>query len=80
VEHDLIVAYVPPTGSERRRFVLDLSDLPAPGRARWFDPVGGTYLDDRELPARAGEVTFEVPGRNAAGDDDWVLLVEVNPR
>ena len=79
-EHDLYVAYVPPTGDEHRRFGLDLSDLRGPGRARWFDPVAGRYLEDRELPGRPGEVRFQVPGKNAAGDDDWVLLVQTNAR
>ena len=79
-EHDLVVAYVPPTGGERRRFWLDLSDLSAPSRARWFDPVDGSFREERALPASPGEVEFEVPGRNAGGDDDWVLLVQVGGR
>ena len=79
-EHDLYVAYLPPTGGERRRFGLDLSDLAAPARARWFDPVGGAFLDARALAAHPGEVLFQAPGRNAGGDDDWVLLVEASSR
>jgi hypothetical protein len=79
-EHDLVVAYVPPTRSERRRFTLDLSELAGAATARWFDPVDGSSLEAGTLPARPGEVSFEVPGNNAGGDDDWVLLVEVDPR
>lgn len=79
-EHDLLVAYVPPTGSDRRRFSLDLSKLVGPATARWFDPVGGGWIDAGALPPRPGVVPFQAPGRNAGGDDDWVLLVEVTPR
>ena len=75
-EGDLVVAYVPPTGSEHRRFELDLSALPAPAQVRWFDPVAGTTRDGAALPAHPGEVQFEVPGNNAGGADDWALLIE----
>jgi hypothetical protein len=75
-QHDLVVAYVPPTGGDRRRFRLDLSDLAGAARARWLDPAGGGFREDREVAARAGEVEFQVPGRNAGGEDDWVLLIE----
>ena len=71
----------PPDRQRAPTVALDLSGLGGSGES----PVvgirsGESYLDNRELPARPGEVTFEVPGRNAGGDDDWVLLVEVNPR
>ncbi len=75
-EGDLVVAYVPPTGSDHRRFGLDLSGLRGPARARWFDPVAGVFVEAPALPVRPGEVDFEVPGKNASGLDDWALVVE----
>lgn len=75
-EGDLVVAYVPPTDSDRRRFSLDLSGLRGPARAWWFDPVAGVSSDGPAIPATPGNVEFEVPGRNASGLDDWVLVVE----
>jgi hypothetical protein len=75
-EGDLLVAYVPPTGADHRRFVLDLSGLAGPARGRWFDPVAGTFVDARPLSPNSGGVEFEVPGKNASGLDDWVLVIE----
>src|SRR5581483_5385903 len=40
-EGDLVVAYVPPTGTASRRFELDLSRMRGGGRARWYDPTSG---------------------------------------
>jgi len=78
-EGDLLVAYVPPTGAERRRFTLDLSGVRRPARARWFDPVAGTFGPEMPLPD-APEMEFQVRGRNLSGLDDWVLLIDAPSR
>jgi hypothetical protein len=78
-EGDLVVAYVPPTGDPDRQFRVDLTGLRRPARARWFDPVRGSFTRARAVNEPPGEVRFEVPGRNASGLDDWVLLVETVP-
>jgi len=79
LEGDVVVAYVPPTSDPDRQFRLDLSGLRRPARARWFDPVRGRFTRPWPIDEPPGEVHFEVPGRNAAGLDDWVLLVETVP-
>ena len=75
-EGDLIVAYVPPTGSGSRSFAIDLSRMRGPARGRWYDPsTGGWVPIDGVLPASAG-VALETPGANGAGTNDWALVVE----
>jgi len=60
----LAVVYLPTW----RAVTLDTSLL-APGFvARWYDPTDGSYR-----PAKQPYVT---PGDNAAGDKDWVLVLE----
>jgi hypothetical protein len=58
------VVYVPTA----RKLSIDLSKLRSGARARWFDPTDGS-LHPASSP-------FETPGKNAAGDHDWVLLLE----
>src|SRR5438105_1950393 len=45
-EGDLLVAYVPPTGSRSRSFTLDLSGMRGPARARWYDPSTGGWFSE----------------------------------
>ena len=75
-EADLVVAYVASTGRSPRRFALDLSGMEGAACARWYDPASGAFVH-RWLVARPGrEVTFETPGPNASGWNDWALVVE----
>ena len=75
-EKDLLVAYVPPTGGRRQRFSLDLSGMPGPACARWYDPVAGAVVHRWTLPHPAREEELETPGANASGWNDWALVVE----
>jgi hypothetical protein len=76
-EGDLLVAYVPPTGSGPRSFAVDLSRMRNAARGRWYDPsTGGWVPIPRALPNSPG-VTLETPGTNGAGANDWGLAVEV---
>jgi len=75
-ERDLVVAYVAPTGRSTRRFALDLSGMEGGACARWYDPTTGAFVH-RWLVANPGpEVSFETPGTNASGWNDWALVVE----
>jgi hypothetical protein len=56
---------------------LDLSNFAGPVKARWFDPTTGRdqpAADSPFAPVAAHEVA--PPSRNAAGDPDWVLVLE----
>ncbi len=73
----LAVAYVPDAHSGS--VTVDMARMSGPARARWFDPAGGSYRDasggGQALPNR-GDRAFSVPGPNAAGDKDWVLVLD----
>ncbi len=75
-EGDLLVAYVPPSGTAARRFSLDLSRVRGAITARWYDPATGGWAPLDHPPARSAAAQFETPGANAAGTNDWVLVVE----
>jgi hypothetical protein len=77
---NLLVAYVPPTGGDRRRFSLDLSGMPGPACARWYDPVAGAVVHRWTLPHPARGEQLETPGANASGWNDWALVVEGTAR
>ena len=69
----LAIAYVPTLEGVK----LDLQKLIGPVRVRWYDPTTGRFVDGlgSPLPA-AGERQLVPPGKNAAGDTDWILLLE----
>ena len=57
---------------------IDLRALAGPEvRVSWFDPSDGGYRSAASSPLSAdGTRTFESPGRNAVGDEDWVLILD----
>ena len=70
-----MVAYLPPahTGT----ITVDMAAMSGPAQARWFDPTSGELKAVTGAPfANHGQREFATPGRNAAGDVDWVLLLE----
>lgn len=68
----LAILYLP----EERAVTLDLGRLGgSPSQALWFDPTDGSTRPASAKPAD-GRHRFASPGRNAAGDSDWVLLLE----
>ncbi len=75
-EGDLLLAYVPPSGTGPRKFAVDLSRMRAAPAARWYDPSTGGWIPisgNVPLSAAAG---FETPGANGAGANDWALVIE----
>jgi hypothetical protein len=72
----LVIVYLP----TNRSITIDMSKLAAPAAARWFDPTNATYRPAAgSRLANGGVREFSPPGSNAAGDGDWVLLLETNP-
>lgn len=71
----LLVAYIPPVHQGEIR--VDLSVLSKPGFAYWFDPTDGRYIpvETSALP-NTGISAFVPPGKNHAGENDWVLLIK----
>ena len=71
----LAIAYVP----SNRTITVDLSTLSGPVTARWYDPTAGTFTSISDAPfANVGSISVATPGTNAAGDDDWVLVLEAH--
>jgi hypothetical protein len=67
------LAYLP----SPRPLTVDLSKLGGPVHAQWFDPTSGKYQEaDDSLLSNVGKRGFEPPGSNAAGDGDWVLVLD----
>jgi hypothetical protein len=72
-----VVAYVPTV----RAITVNMASLNGPARARWFDPSNGAYQEISGSPfANHGSRKFTPPGKNHAGDGDWILLLERNSR
>jgi hypothetical protein len=69
----LAVAYLPHGGTIQ----VAMNRLRRPVRATWFDPAGGQYEPVAGSPfGNKGSRDFTSPGRNAAGDADFVLVLE----
>lgn len=74
----LLVAYCPP--DRWGPFEVDLRAMRGPVRARWFDPTSGGYRDIVTGLSNQESRSFNVPGKNSAGELDWVLVIEANQK
>lgn len=74
---DLVMAYVPSTGTAPRTLTVDMSKLSKAATARWFNPTNGTYTTIAGSPlANSGPRDLTTPGNNGTGTNDWVLVLE----
>jgi hypothetical protein len=72
----LVITYLPTS----RPITIDMSKLSGPAAAHWFDPTSGIYALLPGSPfENARERQLSPPGKNSAGDDDWVLVLETQP-
>jgi len=57
---------------------LCLTNFAGPVTAKWYDPTAGAYAPAAGSPFAntIGVTNLPTPGNNAAGDPDWVLLLE----
>ena len=73
-----LVAYIPP--AHQGSVKVDLSVLRKPGFAYWFDPTDGRYTQAAtSVIKNRGVREFIPPGKNRAGERDWVLLIRTAP-
>ncbi len=70
----LLLAYVPPVGHGPQHLELDPGGMRAGWRAEWWDPASARRVPAAAEP-RGGTVSFTTPGDNAAGANDWLLIV-----
>jgi hypothetical protein len=72
-----LVAYIPP--AYQGEVKVDLSVLRHPAFVYWFDPTDGRTIPLEALPVTNKAIkAFVPPGKNHAGESDWVLLVTIN--
>lgn len=77
----LVMAYVPPTGTEPRTITIDLTRLNGKILASWFNPASGAYVPIAGSPfANVGNREFTTSGDNGSGANDWLLILETWPR
>ncbi len=68
-----VVVYMPTA----RAITVNMARLRGPASAEWFDPSSGTYQVIAGSPfPNTGSRKLTPPGTNAAGDSDWVLLLD----
>jgi hypothetical protein len=68
----LAVSYLPAGGT----LTVDMARFPGPVQGRWYDPTNGRYSPVSGSPfPNTKAVELAPPGRNAAGDPDWVLVL-----
>jgi len=70
----LAVVYAPSI----RTMTFDMTKFSGPVKAKWFDPTNATYSAVSGKIANTGTHQFTPPGPNAAGDGDWVLLLQAS--
>jgi hypothetical protein len=71
----LVMAYMP----TRRSIAVDMTKLGAAVSASWYDPSNGTFAAISGSPfPNSGSRSFAPAGDNAAGDGDWVLVLEAS--
>ena len=66
---------------EARDLSVNLARLSGPNiRARWYDPTNGSYQAASSLLPAAGSQVLRPSSANAAGDADWVLVLDSQPQ
>jgi hypothetical protein len=67
------MAYLPQGGT----ITVDMRKLQKDVIARWFDPSANSFQAIAGSPfANTGTQPFTAPGKNSAGEPDWVLVLE----
>ena len=68
----ILVAYIP----QSTTITVDMTGLSGAARARWFDPTSGKYTNISDgFFSNKSTQDFKTPGKNAAGGQDWVLVL-----
>lgn len=75
----LLVAYIPP--AHKGNITVDMTALSNTVNAFWFDPTNGKYISIKDLSlTNKGFKIFTPPGKNSAGENDWVLMLSATKR
>jgi len=71
---NILIAYIPP--AHVGTFTINTSVLKSSSTAEWFDPTNGKLISISHpvVPSKKTQ-EFQTPGKNAAGENDWVLVI-----
>lgn len=67
------LVYIPDARTGGAEVCLDA--FPGPVHSRWFDPTSGQFTEPGPRLPNSGTQVFQVPGKNHAGQRDWVLVL-----
>ncbi len=67
------LVYIPHARTDGAEVRLDA--FPGPVHSRWFDPTSGQFTESGPQLPNAGTCVFPIPGKNQAGQRDWVLVL-----
>lgn len=71
----LIIAYIPVI----RQVTIDMTKLSGASTGRWYDPSNGAWYTISGSPfPNTGTRNFTASGNNSDGDEDWVLVLEMD--
>jgi hypothetical protein len=76
-DRKLALAYRRATGGGSQSIVVNLAAFAGSVTARWYDPTAGSDASIGTFD-NSGMHTFDAPATNAAGQNDFVLLLEAN--
>ncbi|CAN5476646.1 DUF4038 domain-containing protein [soil metagenome] len=75
----MLVAYIPP--AHEGSTTVDMTALSNKVNAYWFDPTNGVYTSIKDFSlTNKGYKSFTPPGKNSAGENDWVLILLAQKR
>lgn len=73
----LLVAYIPP--AHQGGITVDMTALGGSAMANWYDPASGVYTKISGSPFNNKSThAFAPPGKNKAGEGDWVLVLDAS--
>lgn len=79
VDGELIMAYIPSTGTTHSSITVNMAKLSSQAIGRWYNPTNGVYTTISGSPFNnTGLRTFTTPGNNGTGTNDWLLLLQAN--
>jgi hypothetical protein len=75
-DSDLVVAYLPSTGTQARTLTVNMASLVRPASARWYNPTTGASILIASSMANTGSRHFTTPGNNGSATNDWALVLD----
>jgi len=76
-DHRTTVVYLPPVEKQVSEFTVNHSYISKNSALLWFDPTSGKFIKAQQpVLVQANNFRIKAPGKNSAGNYDWVLLIQ----